>query len=142
MAPARKRLWSCSKHDQLQPRKLLKTFVTPEVKTLKSHFFTKVPSDPWNPQNVSRGKEPISLGCLSSLVVPSSHNDSCGSGPPTSLRGRDHLANQAQPTRHQATLVMVPGVPLRHVPGPMGHKSSRHSTGYLAGSCTKQFWSS
>ena len=46
MASARMFLWSCLKHNQLETRKFLKTFVTPEVKAVTSHFFTQVPSDP------------------------------------------------------------------------------------------------
>lgn len=79
---------------------------------MKSHFFAKVPSDPWNPQNASWGKEPISIGCLSSLAVLSSHNDSCGSRPPTGLCGKGHLA----------TLALVPEGLRRQVPSPLGHK--------------------
>lgn len=92
MASAKMLLWSCSEHNQLQLRKLLKALVTSVVKTMKSHFFTQVPtSDPQSPQNTSWGKEPISSGCLSSWVVLSGHSDSCGSHPPTGLCGEETI---------------------------------------------------
>ena len=125
MASAEMLLWSCSKHNRLQLRKHLKAFVTSVVKTMKSHFFTQVPhSDPRNPQNASWGNEPISLGCLSSLVVLSGHSDSYGSRPPTGFcGGGDHLA-----TRHGSHGTRTPGPdapagPRRQEPSAMGHES-------------------
>ena len=125
MASAKMLLWSCSEHNQLQLRKLLKALVTSVVKTMKSHFFTQVPtSDPQSPQNTSWGKEPISSGCLSSWVVLSGHSDSCGSRPPTGLcGGGDHLA-----TRHSSHGTRPPGptAPGRagiQEPSAMGHKT-------------------
>ena len=86
MASAEMLLWSCSAHNRLQLRKLLKASVTSAVKTMKSHFFTQVPhSDPRNPQNASWGKEPISFSCLSSLGVLSGYSDASGSRPPPGL---------------------------------------------------------
>lgn len=92
MASAEMLLWSCSEHNRLQLRKLLKAFVTSVVKTMKSHFFTQVPhSDPRNPQNASWGKEPISLGCLSSLVVLSGHSDSMAAVHPQASVGEETI---------------------------------------------------
>lgn len=100
MASAEMLLWSCSAHNRLQLRKLLKASLTSAVKTMKSHFFTQVPhSDPRNPQNASWGKEPISFGCLSSLGVLSGHSDASV--------GEEAVCPHARFSLHQATLARM-----------------------------------
>lgn len=125
MASAEMLLWSCSKHNQLQLRKLLKAFVTSAVKTMKSHFFTQVPpSDPPNPQNASWGKEPISFGCLSSLGGLSGYSDTRGSRPPPGLcGGGGRLPPRTVFTTPGHPGPNAPGGPRRQKPSPTGHQS-------------------
>ena len=124
MASAEMLLWSCSAHNRLQLRKLLKASVTSAVKTMKSHFFTQVPhSDPRNPQNASWGKEPISFSCLSSLGVLSGYSDARGSRPPPGLcGGGGRLPPRTVLTAPGHPGPDAPGGPRRQKPSPTGHQ--------------------